>query len=57
MYPAISSVTVPRRSDGIKPKGPRTRPNLGVIARIRAGVQRIVVAEKRLLITLGQLRV
>jgi hypothetical protein len=44
MYPAMSSVTVPRRSEGIKPRGPSTRPSLGVMALIRAVVQRIVVA-------------
>lgn len=44
MYPAMSSVTVPRRSEGINPRGPRTRPSRGVIALIRTVVQRIVVA-------------
>lgn len=44
MYPAISSVTVPRRTVGIRPRGPRIRPNLGVISRMRAVVHRIVVA-------------
>ena len=49
MYPTISSVTVPRRSEGIRPNGPRKRPSFGVIARINDGTQRIVVARMRLL--------
>lgn len=40
MKPATSSVTVPRRSEGINPLGPRTRPNLGVMARTRSGVHK-----------------
>lgn len=46
----MSSVTVPRRSEGIRPSGPRTRPSLGVIDLMRAGVHRMVVALNRLLI-------
>lgn len=49
MYPTISSVTVPRRSEGIRPNGPRKRPSFGVILRINDGTQRIVVARMRLL--------
>lgn len=49
MYPAISSVTVPRRSEGMRPNGPKKRPSFGVILRINDGTQRIVVARMRLL--------
>jgi hypothetical protein len=44
IYPAMSSVTVPRRSEGMRPFGPSIRPNLGVIARMRADEQSTVVA-------------
>jgi len=43
MYPGMSSVTVPRLSEGIRPRGPRIRPNFGVMTLIRAGVHSIVV--------------
>lgn len=44
IYPAMSSVTVPRRSEGMRPFGPSIRPNLGVMARMRADEQSTVVA-------------
>ena len=55
MYSARSSVTVPRRSEGISPLGPSTRPSLGVMARIRDGAHRIVVAWCFPLITYSQI--
>lgn len=55
MYSARSSVTVPRRSEGIRPLGPSIRPSLGVMARIRDGVHRIVVAWCFPLITYSQI--
>lgn len=44
MNPPTSSNTVPRRSDGMRPRGPSTRPRRGVIARMSSGVQRNTVA-------------
>lgn len=44
MKPVIFAVTVPRRSDGMRPRGPSTRPSFGVIARMRSGVHRNIVA-------------
>lgn len=44
MKPAMSSVTVPRRSEGMRPRGPRRRPRRGVIARRSCGVETNVVA-------------
>jgi hypothetical protein len=44
MNPLISFVTVPLRSEGIIPLGPRILPNRGVIARMREGVARMMVA-------------
>lgn len=42
--PEIFAVTVPRRSDGMRPRGPSTRPSFGVIARMRSGVHRNIEA-------------
>lgn len=50
MYPLMSSVTVPFRTLGMRPRGPRTRPKRGVIGRMRAVVQSMVVARMRPLI-------
>jgi hypothetical protein len=47
MYTATSSRTVPRRSEGMIPRGPSTRPSLGVIARMSAGVARTIVGRIR----------
>ena len=44
MYPAMSSVTVPLRSDGINPLGPSTRPSRGVIGRMRERLHKNIVA-------------
>jgi hypothetical protein len=51
MKPAKSSVTVPRRSEGMRPRGPRRRPRRGVMARRREGVHTKVVALRRPLTT------
>ena len=47
MYASISSVTVPRRTAGMSPMGPRYRPRRGVMGRMSSGVQRMVLARRR----------